>query len=59
MKTIKVKQYINYIIIILFLIYCLNYFLLGDDENNSGDGGEEGDEGDIKQEYVKKVYVAK
>jgi len=26
----------------------LSLLWLGDDENNSGDGGEEGDEGDIK-----------
>lgn len=30
-----------------------------DNDNVSGDGGDDGDDGDVKQEYVKKEFIAK
>lgn len=35
------------------------YWIIEDGDNISGDGNEDGDDGEVKQEYVKKVYVAR
>ena len=34
-------------------------FITEDADDMSGDGGDDGDDGDVKQEYVKKEFVAR